>query len=330
MPPWACQHPTAIYQARFAKYLENRGLKPRRGGKVWCFIGDGEADEPEVLGTINIASREKLDNLVLVINCNLQRLDGPVRGNSKIIQELEASFTGAGWDVIKVIWGGGWDRLLAADSQGMLRQRMEECVDGDYQRYSVLPGDLQREHWVDGNPELEQMMNALSDEEVKQIKRGGQDPEKIYAAYSRAAANTEKPTVILIKTVKGDGLVDAAGSNTVHQKKNFDTVQRIAIARNFGIPLSEAEIERAAFYRPDPDSEEIRYLHARRGGSGWRHTRAQQQLHQSGPTAIGALCQLVAQSQQSTPVHHHGTGADPFNLDERGRVKAVHSPNRSR
>ena len=260
--------PTAIYQARFAKYLENRGLKPRRGGKVWCFIGDGEADEPEVLGTINIASREKLDNLVLVINCNLQRLDGPVRGNSKIIQELEASFTGVGWDVIKVIWGGGWDRLLAADSQGMLRQRMEECVDGDYQRYSVLPGDLQREHWVDGNPELEQMMNALSDEEVKQIKRGGQDPEKIYAAYSRAAANTEKPTVILIKTVKGDGLVDAAGSNTVHQKKNFDTVQRIAIARNFGIPLSDAEIERAAFYRPDPGSEEIRYLHARREALG--------------------------------------------------------------
>ena len=144
--------PTAIYQARFAKYLENRGLKPRIGGKVWCFIGDGETDEPEVLGTINIASRENLDNLRLVVNCNVQRLDGPVRGNSKIIQELEAAFNGAGWSVIKVIWGSGWDKLLAADTDGVLRRRMEECVDGDYQRYSVLPGDRQREHWVAGDP----------------------------------------------------------------------------------------------------------------------------------------------------------------------------------
>ena len=214
--------PTAIYQARFAKYLENRGLKPKLGGKVWCFIGDGEADEPEVLGTINIASREQLDNLILVVNCNLQRLDGPVRGNGKIIQELEASFTGSGWNVIKVIWGSGWDKLIENDKEGTLRQRMEECVDGDYQRYSVLPGNQQREHWVDGNPELEEMMNTLSDEEVKQIRRGGQDVEKIYAAYASAIKSKGKPTVILIKTVKGDGLVDAAGSNTVHQKKNFD------------------------------------------------------------------------------------------------------------
>lgn len=256
--------PTAIYQARFAKYLENRGLKKKLGGKVWCFIGDGEADEPEVLGTINIASRESLDNLILVVNCNLQRLDGPVRGNGKIIQELEASFTGAGWEVIKVIWGGGWDKLLKTDHNAALRKRMEECVDGDYQRYSVLPGNMQREHWVGGNAELQQMMDALSDDDVKQIKRGGQDVEKIYAAYARAVRTTGKPTVILIKTVKGDGLVDAAGSNTVHQRKNFDSEQRLAIARNFGIPLTDDAIKAAQFYKPGADSPEVKYLKQRR------------------------------------------------------------------
>ena len=260
--------PTAIYQARFAKYLENRGLKPKLGGKVWCFIGDGETDEPEVLGTINIAARENLDNLILVVNCNLQRLDGPVRGNGKIIQELEASFTGSGWNVIKVIWGGGWDKLLAQDIHGTLRRRMEECVDGDYQRYSVLPGDRQREHWVDGNQELEQMMNALTDEEVKQIKRGGQDAGKIHAAYHSAIRSSGKPTVILIKTVKGDGMVGAAGSNAVHQKKNFDADERLAIAASFGIPLSAEQIKRAEYYKPAASGPEIQYLKARRRALG--------------------------------------------------------------
>ena len=257
--------PTAIYQARFAKYLENRGLKPKTGGKVWCFIGDGETDEPEVLGTINIASREKLDNLILVVNCNLQRLDGPVRGNGKIIQELESSFLGSGWNVIKVIWGSGWDKLLAEDKNGSLRDRMEQCVDGDYQRYSILPGDRQREHWVDGNPELEKMMDSLSDAEVKQIKRGGQDVRKIFAAYKAAVENDEKPTVILVKTVKGEGMGPGAeGSNTVHQKKNLDAGQRIQIAKNFGIPLSDAAIKRAEFYQPLASSPEINYLKQRR------------------------------------------------------------------
>ena len=260
--------PTAIYQARFAKYLENRGLKPKLGGKVWCFIGDGETDEPEVLGSINIAAREQLDNLILVVNCNLQRLDGPVRGNGKIIQELEASFTGSGWDVIKVIWGSGWDKLLAEDVNGTLRQRMEECVDGDYQRYSILPGERQREHWVDGNPELEKMMESLSDAEVKQIKRGGQDTVKIYAAYHRAINNTGKPTVILIKTVKGDGMIGAEGSNTVHQKKNLDRDQRLLIARNFDIPLHDDAIKNAESFRPPEDSPELQYLRSRRAALG--------------------------------------------------------------
>ncbi len=256
--------PTAIYQARFSKYLENRGLKPKLGGKVWCFIGDGESDEPEVLGTINIAAREKLDNLILVVNCNLQRLDGPVRGNGKIIQELESSFRGAGWNVIKVIWGGGWDKLLENDVNFRLRTRMEECVDGDYQRYSVLSGGLQREHWVDGDKDLEDLMNGLSDVELKTITRGGQDAQKIYAAYQRASQSNGKPTVILVKTVKGDGVIGTEGTNTAHQKKNFDGEQRMLIAKNWGIPLSDEAIKKAEFYNPGQDSPELRYLRERR------------------------------------------------------------------
>ena len=261
--------PSAIYQARFAKYLENRGLKPDNGGKIWCFIGDGESDEPEVLLTINIAAREKLNNLVLVINCNLQRLDGPVRGNGKIIQELERSFRGADWNVIKVIWGGGWDGLLARDHNGTLRKRMEDCVDGDYQRYSVLSGGQQREHWVDGNPELEQMMNSLTDEEVKEIKRGGQDPKKIFAAFERAVKSIDKPTVILVKTVKGDGMGPSAeGRNTAHQKKNLNAEERLQCARDYGIELDDEAIKAAQFYRPAEDSEELAYVRKHRQNLG--------------------------------------------------------------
>lgn len=257
--------PSAIYQARFAKYLENRGLKPKTGGKVWCFIGDGESDEPEVLGTINIAAREQLDNLVLVVNCNLQRLDGPVRGNGKIIQELERSFRGADWNVIKVIWGSGWDGLLAQDHNGVLRARMEACVDGDYQRYSIMPGDAQREHWVHGDETLERMMNSLTDEELKLIKRGGQDPKKVYAAFEKARQASDKPTVILVKTVKGEGMGPAAqGRNTAHQKKDLDANERLACARDFGIPLDDEAIIRAEFYRPPEDSAEMRYLQEHR------------------------------------------------------------------
>tara|TARA_R110002110_G_scaffold415765_3_gene655242 strand:- start:638 stop:3316 length:2679 start_codon:yes stop_codon:yes gene_type:complete len=257
--------PSAIYQARFAKYLENRGLKQATGGKFWCFIGDGESDEPEVLGTINIASREKLNNLVLVVNCNLQRLDGPVRGNGKIIQELERSFRGADWNVVKVIWGSGWDGLLAQDKKGILRKRMEDCVDGDYQRYSIMPGNEQREHWVDGDVELQQMMNSLTDDELKLIKRGGQDPKKVYAAFQKASQSSDKPTVILVKTVKGDGMGPAAqGRNNAHQKKDLSAEERIACARDYGIPLDDEAIKRAEFYRPPQDSPEMRYLREHR------------------------------------------------------------------
>ena len=261
--------PGAIYQARFAKYLEHRGLKPINGGKVWCFIGDGESDEPEVLGSINIASREKLDNLVLVINCNLQRLDGPVRGNGKIIQELERSFRGADWQVLKVIWGSGWDSLLAQDHEGVLRRRMEQCVDGDYQRYSVLDGDQQREHWVEGNEQLEAMMSSLTDSELKEIKRGGQDHKKLYAAYAKAQATSGRPTVILVKTVKGDGMgASAQGKNTAHQKKDLGAQERINIGRNLGIPLSDEELTQADFYRPAPNSQEWQYIQQKRQSLG--------------------------------------------------------------
>ncbi|MEL0048863.1 MAG: pyruvate dehydrogenase (acetyl-transferring), homodimeric type, partial [Gammaproteobacteria bacterium] len=259
--------PAAIYQARFAKYLENRGLKDKASGKVWCFIGDGEADEPEVLGTINIAAREKLDNLILVVNCNLQRLDGPVRGNGKIIQELERTFRGADWNVLKVIWGGGWDALLARDHEGVLQQRMDQCLDGDYQMYSVLPGDVQREHWVEGNPKLEQMMNTLTDDEVKEIKRGGQDQKKIFAAFARASAAKNKPTVILVKTVKGDGM-GAQGKNTAHQYKNMSAQERIKIAAELNIPLTEEQAAAAEFYRPPENAPELTYLRQRRQENG--------------------------------------------------------------
>ena len=269
---------SAIYQARFAKYLENRGLKPRNGGKIWCFIGDGESDEPEVLGTINIAARENLDNLVLVVNCNLQRLDGPVRGNGKIIQELERSFRGAGWNVLKVIWGSGWDPLLARDHNGALRQRMEDCVDGDYQRYSILQGDAQREHWVDGNPELEQMMNSLTDDEIRQIKRGGQDPKKIYAAYERCLKTEGKPTVLLIKSVKGEGMgASGQGRNTAHQKKNLNPEERVQAAREHGIPIDDTAAVRAELYKPAADSPEMQYLQRQRQALGGYLPRRQVQ-----------------------------------------------------
>ena len=255
--------PAAIYQARFAKYLENRGLKEAASGKVWCFIGDGESDEPEVLGTINIAAREKLDNLVLVVNCNLQRLDGPVRGNGKIIQELERVFRGADWQVLKVIWGTGWDALLSRDSDGVLQRRMDECLDGDYQMYSVLPGDVQREHWVEGNAALEQMMNTLTDEEVKAIKRGGPDQKKKFAAFEKASESNGKPTVILVKTVKGDGM-GAQGKNTAHQYKNIPVEERITVAKELGIPLDHKAAMAAQFYRPSEDSAELTYMREQR------------------------------------------------------------------
>lgn len=258
----------SIYQARFARYLMARDLMARES-RVWCFLGDGETDEPESTGALSLAARENLDNLVWVVNCNLQRLDGPVRGNGKIIQELEGVFRGAGWNVIKVIWGSDWDPLLEADTKGLLLERMEKAVDGDYQKYSVAPGSYTRKHFFGTHPELLEMVNHLSDEEIRRLTRGGHDPKKVHAAYSAAIRHTGKPTVILAKTVKGYGLGEAGeGRNITHQQKALNEKELRDFRSRFGVPLSDEEVVETPFYRPSIDSEETRYLLERRKSLG--------------------------------------------------------------
>jgi len=254
----------AIYQARFNRYLEDRGLK-KPGGKVWAFLGDGETDEPEALGAITLASREKLDNLIFVINANLQRLDGPVRGNGKIIQELEAIFRGAGWNVIKVIWGSDWDPLLDKDSDGKLVKRMGEVVDGEYQKYSVEGGAYIRKNFFGKDDDLLKMVEKMSDEQLFKMKRGGHDPEKVYAAFKAAVETTGKPTVILAKTIKGYGLGEAGeGKNITHQQKKLNEEEMREFRSRFGIPISDEQIANDPFYKPDENSDEIKYLKKRR------------------------------------------------------------------
>lgn len=260
----------AIYQARFNEYLNDRGIKDTKGQKVWAFLGDGECDEPETLGAIGLASREKLDNLIFVINCNLQRLDGPVRGNGKIIQELESIFHGAGWNVIKVVWGGEWDELLARDTTGLLAKRMNEVVDGQYQKYTSMPGSYIREHFFGKYPELLELVKHLSDEKLEKIRRGGHDPEKVYAAYKQAKeSNNGKPTVILAKTVKGYGLGEAGeGRNVAHNQKKMNEAELLEFRTRFGIPISDEEVGDAPFYKPAANSQEMKYLTERRGSLG--------------------------------------------------------------
>jgi pyruvate dehydrogenase E1 component len=259
----------AIYQARFSRYLEDRGLKPDNGGKVWAFLGDGETDEPETLGAITLASREKLDNLIFVINCNLQRLDGPVRGNGNIIQELEAAFRGAGWNVIKVLHGSDWDPLLARDVNNLLLRRFEEIVDGQYQKYSVEDGDYIRDHFFGAHPELLKLVDHLSDDELRRLRRGGHDPEKVYAAYHAAVNHKNAPTVIIAKTIKGYGLGEAGeGKMITHQQKKLNEEELLAFRRRFDIPISEDDVAQAPFYKPAEDSPEMNYLRARREALG--------------------------------------------------------------
>jgi pyruvate dehydrogenase E1 component len=255
----------SIYQARFNRYLKARGFIRAEEPKVWCFVGDGETDEPETLGALSLASREQLDNLVWVVNCNLQRLDGPVRGNSKIINELEALFRGAGWNVIKVIWGSDWDPLFAADTKGYLLKRMEEAVDGDYQKYSVEPGSYTRKHFFGKYPELFEMVNHLTDDQIRKLLRGGHDPKKVYAAYKAAMEHKGLPTVILAKTVKGYGLGEAGeGRNVTHQQKKLNEKELREFRARFGIPISDELVVETPFYRPAPDSPEAQYLAGRR------------------------------------------------------------------
>ncbi len=255
----------AIYQAHIMKYLDSRGMLERGNRKVWAFLGDGECDEPEALGALSMAGREKLDNLIFVVNCNLQRLDGPVRGNSKIIQELEGSFRGAGWNVIKVVWGRLWDPLFANDSQGFMQQRMNEVVDGEYQNYKAKGGGYTREHFFGKYPELAAMVENLSDDDIMRLNRGGHDPFKVYAAYHAAVNHTGEPTVILAKTVKGYGMGDAGeAENDTHQVKKLNFQELKHFRDRFDIPLNDKELEDIPFYRPAEDSPEMKYLRAQR------------------------------------------------------------------
>ena len=258
-----------IYQARFLKYLHDRGIADTSDRKVWVFCGDGEMDEPESLGAISLASREKLDNLIFVINCNLQRLDGPVRGNGKIIQELESDFRGSGWNVLKVIWGSYWDPLLAMDKDGLLKKRMEECVDGEYQNFKAKGGAYTREHFFGKYPELKEMVAAMSDKDIWRLNRGGHDPHKVYAAYAAATQHKGQPTVILAKTVKGYGMGDSGeAQNTTHQQKSMDIDSLKAFRDRFDLPLTDEQVENLSYYKPAADSPEMLYLAERRVAMG--------------------------------------------------------------
>ena len=259
----------SIYQARFNRYLEDRGLKKPTDQKVWAFLGDGETDEPEALGAISLPAREKLDNLIFVINCNLQRLDGPVRGNGKIIQELEAQFRGAGWKVIKVVWGADWDPIFEKDEEGVIAHRLGELVDGEYQKYTVSGGKYTREHFCNGDERIEKLIKHLSDDQLDHMRRGGHDMNKVYAAYHAAVNNQGAPTVILAKTIKGYGLGEAGeGRNVTHQQKKLNEDELRDFRTRFGIPIGDEDVAFAPFYRPEDDSDEIVYLKERREALG--------------------------------------------------------------
>jgi len=287
----------AIYQARFMRYLENRSLLAKTPRRVWAFLGDGEMDEPESTGAIRIAALEKLDNLIFVVNCNLQRLDGPVRGNGKIIQELESIFLGAGWNVIKVIWGEDWDELLEADSSGLLVRRMEECLDGDYQTYAAKDGAYIRREFFGKYPELLELAAHLSDEQLTKLRRGGHDPQKVYNAYRRALEHRGSPTVILAKTIKGYGLGEAGeGRNVTHQQKKLNETELEYFRQRFEIPLPPEAVHTVSFYRPPEDSPEIRYLLGRRRElGGFLPARQPAQLRLEAPP-LGYFREMLAGS----------------------------------
>ena len=295
----------AIYQARFMKYLHNRGLIDAGQRKVWCYIGDGETDEPETKGAITLAAREGLDNLIFVINCNLQRLDGPVRGNGKIIQELEAVFRGAGWHVLKVIWGRGWDALLAKDKTGLLIKRMNEAVDGDYQAYKAHDGAFVREHFFGKYPELLALVKDMTDDEIWRLNRGGHDAQKVFAAYTNAVRHKGQPVVILAKTVKGFGMGEAGeGQNTTHQQKKMNAEQLKAYRDRFNLPLTDKQAEEAEFILPDDNSAEIKFLKSRRAALGGafpaRRPYADETLAVPDLTAFAALTKGSGEREIST------------------------------
>ncbi|HRE13882.1 MAG TPA: pyruvate dehydrogenase (acetyl-transferring), homodimeric type [Usitatibacteraceae bacterium] len=292
----------AIYQARFLRYLEHRGLAKTAGRRVWAFMGDGEMDEPESMGAIGMAAREGLDNLVFVVNCNLQRLDGPVRGNGKIIQELETNFRGAGWNVVKLIWGSYWDSLLAKDKQGVLLKRMEEAVDGEYQKFKSRDGAYVREHFFGKYPELRAMVSSLSDEDIWRLNRGGHDPHKIYAAYAAATKHRGQPTVILAKTVKGYGMgAVGEGKNIAHQQKKMPLEALRQFRDRFAIPIADAELESLPYFKPPADSPEMKYLRevrAKLGGSLPQRRRRSASLDAPKGEAFKPLLEATAEGRE--------------------------------
>ncbi len=294
----------AIYQARFMKYLGSRGLVNTQGRKVWAFMGDGEMDEPESLGAISLASRENLDNLIFVVNCNLQRLDGPVRGNSKIIQELEGAFRGAGWNVIKVIWGSYWDPLLAKDTKGLLQKRMMECVDGEYQNFKARDGAYVREHFFGKYPELLEMVANMSDDDIWRLNRGGHDPYKVYAAYASAVKHTGQPTVILAKTIKGYGMGESGeAQNITHQQKKMGTTSLKAFRNRFGLDVPDDEIDDVPYLTFAKDSPEFIYLQERRQslGGAFHHRKSSAQPLQVPPlSAFESLLKASGEGRESS------------------------------
>jgi len=293
----------AIYQARFLKYMNARGLASTAQRKVWAFCGDGEMDEPESMGAIGLAARERLDNLIFVVNCNLQRLDGPVRGNGKIIQELESDFRGAGWNVIKVIWGGYWDELLSRDHEGILKKIMMDTVDGEYQNYKAHDGAYVRKNFFGKHPKTLEMVAKMSDDDIWRLNRGGHDPHKIYSAFSAASRHTGQPTVILVKTIKGFGMGKVAeGRNTAHQTKKLDDQVIKEFRDRFGIPVSDEQLPSVPFLKPSPDSPEMQYLHERRRVLGGylphRRERADETLHVPGLDVFASVLEPTAEGRE--------------------------------
>jgi pyruvate dehydrogenase E1 component len=293
----------AIYQARFLKYLHARGLADTEQRKVWVFCGDGEMDEPESLGAIGLAAREKLDNLIFVINCNLQRLDGPVRGNGKIVQELESEFRGSGWNVIKLLWGSYWDPLLARDRDGALRKIMMDTVDGDYQAFRANDGAFIRKNFFGRHPKALELVAKMSDEDIWRLQRGGHDPQKVYAAYHRAVNTQGQPTVLLIKTVKGFGMGKIGeGKNTAHQTKKLQREDIRAFRDRFNIPISDDKLDELPFYRPADDTPEMKYLQERRKALGgylpWRRPKADEQLKVPGLDTFKAVLEPTAEGRE--------------------------------
>ena len=320
----------AIYQARFNRYLENRGLKPPSDQKIWAFLGDGEMDEPESLGAITVAGRESLDNLIFVVNCNLQRLDGPVRGNGKIVQELEGIFTGAGWNVIKVLWGSSFDPLFAADKDGLLAKRMEEVPDGQFQKYVVSSGDYIRKDFFGKDPRLLDLVKNYSDEQLKDLRRGGHDPIKVYAAYKAAVEHKGSPTVILAQTIKGYGLGEAGeGRNITHQQKKLNEQELLAFRTRFAIPISDGEVQEAPFYKPGEESEEMQYLRERQAAARRlpaAPARAGQDAQDSARVAVRGV---LPGHRRADGGHDDGLRSSAGQAPERPGPRQAHCPHRA-